>query len=234
MNSTQNLYVKTLSLAGKKRKGAHGSFVQLKHRGNQSSSRTSISTSLKKLQTKTFRQGRAFIYPDSDIYSRLNGFTLTEVLAVVAIIGVLSAIALPNYINQSHRARQSEAAASLTQLQNAIVAFADENGVYPTSWKDLNEVAAIMTPSGATTQNNFGKLTLASSGCESTNQNNCYTVETIHSPQDSLYTLSAIPVDASRKKFNIVACLDLISGSSDFIKGSHAGAADIATLSCRG
>lgn len=163
-----------------------------------------------------------------------HGFTLTEILATTVIVGILSTIALPNYINQSHRARQSEAAASLTQLQNAIVAFADENGVYPTSWKDLNEVAAIMTPTGATTQNNFDKLTLASSGCKSTNQNNCYTVEAIQSDQASLYTLSAIPVDASRKNYNVVACLDLISGSSDFKKGSHSGAADIAKLNCRG
>ena len=98
---------------------------------------------------------------------------MTEVLAVIVIVGILSSIALPNYLNQLNRTRQSEAAAAMTQLKNAIVAFADENGVYPTSWKDLNEVAAIMTPSGATTQNDFKKMTLASSGCEQKNQNNC-------------------------------------------------------------
>ncbi len=161
-----------------------------------------------------------------------RGFTLTESLAVVVIIGILSSIALPNYLSQLNRTRQSEASSSITQLKNAIVAFADENGVYPTSWKDLNEVAAIMTPTGVTTQNNFEKMTLASSGCESNNQNNCYTVEAIQTNQDSLYTLSALPIDISRKNYNVIACLDLISGSSDFKKGNHSGAAEIANLNC--
>ena len=161
-----------------------------------------------------------------------NGFTLTELLAAITIVGILGSIALPNYLNQLNRTRQSEAAAAMTQLKNAIVAFADENGVYPTSWKDLNEVAAIMTPSGETTQTDFNKMTLASSGCEQKNQNNCYTVEAIHANQDSLYTLSALPVDTSRKNYNVIACLDLISGSGDFKKGNHSGAAEIASLNC--
>ncbi len=161
-----------------------------------------------------------------------RGFTLTELLAVIAIVGILSSIALPNYLSQLNRTRQNEASSTITQLQNAIVAFADENGVYPTSWKDLNEIAAIMTPSGVTSQDDFKQMTLASSGCEQKNQKNCYTVEAIHVNQDSLYTLSALPIDKSRKNYNVIACLDLISGSSDFKKGNHSGAAKIANLNC--
>ena len=162
-----------------------------------------------------------------------KGLTLTELLAVIVIVGILSSIALPNYLSQLTRTRQNEAASSITQLQNAIVAFADENGIYPTSWKDLNEVAAIMTPSGVTTQNDFKKMTLASSSCESEEQNNCYTVEAIHANQDSLYTLSALPVDAALKNYNIIACLDLKLGSSDFKKGKPSHPAKISTLNCR-
>ena len=162
-----------------------------------------------------------------------DGFSLTEVIAATVIIGIMSSIALPNYLNHLTRTRQSEASSSITQLQNAIVAFADENGIYPTSWKDLNEVAAIMTPSGITTQNDFKKMTLASSGCESKGQNNCYTVEAIHTNQDSLYTLSALPVNANLKNYNVIACLDLRLGSSDFKKGGPSGAAEISTLNCR-
>jgi prepilin-type N-terminal cleavage/methylation domain-containing protein len=162
-----------------------------------------------------------------------RGFTLTELLASTMIVGVLSSIALPNYLNQLTRTRQSEALSSITQIQNAIVAFADENGVYPTSWKDLNEVSVIMTPSGATTQTDFEKMTLASSGCESKGQNNCYTVEAINANQDSLYTISALPVNAGLKNYNIIACLDLRLGSSDFKKGGPSGAAKISTLNCR-
>ena len=161
-----------------------------------------------------------------------NGFTLTEILATTVIVGILSSIALPNYLNQLNRTRQNESLSSITQLQNAIVAFTDENGVYPTSWKDLNEVAAIMTPNGATTQNNFDNMTMASSGCYTNNRNNCYTVKAIHVDQDSLYTLVATPIKKSRKNYNVMACLDLISGSSDLIKGSHSKAAKTSELNC--
>ena len=171
--------------------------------------------------------------PSNCYNSEGNGYTLVEVLTTVVIVGILASLALPNYLNQLTRTRQSEASSSITQLQNAIVAFADENGVYPTSWKDLNEVAAIMTPSGITTQNDFKKMTLASSGCESKGQNNCYTVEAIHTNQDSLYTLSALPVNANLKNYNVIACLDLRLGSSDFKKGGPSGAAKISTLNCR-
>lgn len=161
-----------------------------------------------------------------------RGFTLTELLAVTAIVGILSSIALPNYLSQLNRTRQNEASSTITQLQNAIVAYADENGVYPEKWEELNEVVAIMTPSGETFPDEFKKMTLASSGCEQKEQNNCYTVEAIHAKKDSLYTLSALPVDTSRKNYNVIACLDLISGSSDFKKGTHSGAAEIANLNC--
>lgn len=161
-----------------------------------------------------------------------NGFTLTEILAATVIVGILSSIALPNYLNQLNRTRQNEVLSSITHLQNAIVAFTDENGVYPTSWKDLNEVAAIMTPTGATTQDNFNNMILASSGCEMNNRKNCYVVRTIHVNQDSLYKLVASPIDRGRKNYNVIACLDLISGSSDLKKGSHSKAAKTSQLNC--
>ncbi len=161
-----------------------------------------------------------------------NGFTLTEALAVIVIVGILSSIALPNYLNQLARTRQSEAAASITQLQNAIVAFADENGIYPTEWIELNEVAAIMTPSGATTQEDFKKMTLASVGCEKEGNNDCYTVEAIYEKEDAIYTLTAMPVDSRLQKYNVIACLDLRLGTSDFKKGKQSGAAKVSSLAC--
>jgi prepilin-type N-terminal cleavage/methylation domain-containing protein len=66
------------------------------------------------------------------------GFTLLELMIVVAIIGLLAAIAIPNFTRYQARSRRSEAFANLTGLSRAqksvfaeTDAFMDSGNAYP-------------------------------------------------------------------------------------------------------
>jgi type IV pilus assembly protein PilA len=67
-----------------------------------------------------------------------NGFTLIELLVVIVIVGVLSGIALPSYLNQAGRARGSEAKSNLGAINNAQRAYRLEQSQMAANLTDLN------------------------------------------------------------------------------------------------
>ena len=60
-----------------------------------------------------------------------QGFTLIELMIVVAIIGILAAIAIPAYQDYTQRAQVAEAFTSVDGMKTAIAEFAQGNGAFP-------------------------------------------------------------------------------------------------------
>ncbi|MGI3129824.1 pilin [Halopseudomonas pachastrellae] len=62
-----------------------------------------------------------------------KGFTLIELMIVVAIIGILAAIALPAYQDYTGRAQASEALTATAGIRSDIAVWLSENGSLPAS-----------------------------------------------------------------------------------------------------
>jgi type II secretion system protein G len=77
----------------------------------------------------------------------LKAFTLIELLIVVAIIAILAAIAVPNFLEAQTRAKVSRAKADMRSLATAVESYYVDNNSYP---KANNNGTAVFDASAAT------------------------------------------------------------------------------------
>ena len=91
--------------------------------------------------------------------TRANGFTLVELLVVVAIIAILAAILFPVFAQAREKARQSSCMSNLRQQAMAVMMYVNDNGqTYPdesTVWQYVPSQILHCPSAGKGTSNSY-------------------------------------------------------------------------------
>ncbi|HET8731763.1 MAG TPA: type II secretion system major pseudopilin GspG [Moraxellaceae bacterium] len=90
-------------------------------------------------------------------FRQQGGFTLIEVMVVVAILGILAAIVMTNVIGKDDQARVTTTKASLSAVAKALDMYKLDNHKYPTTDEGLS--ALVHKPASAKTWPDGGYLT---------------------------------------------------------------------------
>ena len=96
--------------------------------------------------------------------SASEGLTLPELLISVAIVGLLSAISLPNYMNAIKATRQKDVANQISTIATSIGAYREEFLANPSSWDDLSRMNPVITNNGGAKGNTFTPITSPNGG----------------------------------------------------------------------
>jgi type IV pilus assembly protein PilA len=99
-----------------------------------------------------------------------KGFTLIELMIVVAIIGILAAIAIPAYQNYTIRAQVTEGLNLADGWKTAIGEFYAQNGTFPTCSSTAGSATCIAA-AGATTGKYVSQVTIVTGGIQITYSN---------------------------------------------------------------
>jgi prepilin-type N-terminal cleavage/methylation domain-containing protein len=117
--------------------------------------------------------------------SRNSGFTLVEIMIVVAIIGLLAAIAIPNFVRARTQSQKNACINNLRQIDGAVQQWALENKQAPTVTPGATDVfpylkSAVVCPAGGTTFANSYTLAAVSGKptCQKDTTNHVLPVDT--------------------------------------------------------
>jgi type IV pilus assembly protein PilA len=120
--------------------------------------------------------------------NRQKGFSLIELLIVVAIILIIAAIAIPNLLRSKIAANQASAVGSLRTLNTSCIAYSTSYGQFPAALTNLGPV------SGGTASSTSADLidSVLAGGTKSG-----YTFKYTAGNSNQSYTITATPITAA-------------------------------------
>ena len=121
--------------------------------------------------------------------NKQKGFSLIELLIVVAIILIIAAIAIPNLLRAKIAANQASAVGSLRTLNTSCIAFSTSYGQFPAALINLGPIA-----SGGTASSTSADLidSVLAAGSKSG-----YTFIYTAGASDQSYSITATPITAA-------------------------------------
>jgi type IV pilus assembly protein PilE len=124
------------------------------------------------------------------ITNKLRGFTLIEIMIVVAVIAIIATIALPAYQSSIRKSKRTDAKAGLVDAAAKLEQYYLDNKSYTTDMTKLGFTAA----SGVDTSDAHYKMTVtASSGCTIAA---CYTVTAVPQGDQTSDTCGTLTVNS--------------------------------------
>jgi type IV pilus assembly protein PilA len=140
---------------------------------------------------KVYTDSTIFSFPGRDMRHRQKGFSLIELLIVVAIILIIAAIAIPNLLRAKMAANEASAVGSMRTINTTSIEYSTTYGGYPTSLSSLGGPAG-----GSATSSSAELIDAVLAGGSKSGYSLAYTTGATDSNGNILsYTLTATPTD---------------------------------------